>query len=101
MIQDYLRYNELTRIVLDILRTSYDKGKLAPLLEERNHLFARFEDAGWPDSEQATQILEDTLKLELQCVKIIADERARLKRQMQRLARQKYVLKQYATQTAA
>ena len=100
MIQDYLRYNEITRTVLNALRTGYDQEKLAPLMEERNLLFARFEDSGWPESEQAVQILEDTLKLEMQCVKIIAGERARLKDEMQRLANQKYALQQYATQTA-
>ncbi len=100
MTKDYLRYNEITRTVLNALRTGYDQEKLAPLMEERNLLFERFEDSGWPDSEQAVQILEDTLKLEMHCVKIIAGERARLKDEMQRLANQKYALQQYATQTA-
>ena len=76
MIEKYLRYNEINREVLQSLRRHYDEDGLAPMLQEREELFQKFEEAGWPDAEKAEIIIRDALKIERECVKVIAARRS-------------------------
>ncbi len=99
MIQEYLAYNEATRAVLDKLRSGDDPETMIPLMDQRERLFRKFEHEGWPDSEKAAAILQDTLKLERECMKNIAVMRTRLKDEINRLHSKKYALQRYNENT--
>ena len=96
MIQDYLRYHAITKDVLHSLRKEYDQEKLAPMLHERDVLFEKFESAGWPDAEDAEVVIRDTLKMEKECVKVIAARRKALKKELNGLKNRRYAIGEYA-----
>ena len=96
MIENYLRYHHITKEVLHSLMKEYDEERLAPMLREREILFEQFEKAGWPDADAAEVVIQDTLKMERECVKIIAARRNALKEELSSLKTKKYALVEYA-----
>lgn len=98
MFENYIKYQDITQDVLKSLRKEYDEGKIAPMLQAREALLMEFEAAGWPDTMEAEEIIRETLRLERECVKIIAARRKALKEKMNGLTAKKYALEKYTAQ---
>ncbi len=95
MIANYLRYNELTRHALEILRGTDSRDELHGIMEERESLIKKFEESGWQDSDKAAEIIQNTLELEKQCIAVIAARRDALKNELVDLNSKKRAIKSY------
>lgn len=98
MLESYKKYQDITKCVLDGLRRYDDQAELVSLLQAREGLFFKFENAGWPDILEAEKIIKETLLLEKECVKILSDRREELKKEMNGLAVKRHVLARYGAQ---
>ncbi len=100
MIENYLRYNEITRNVLELLRSDkYDHEKIEQELRERQLLFSEFEQTGWPHAGEAEPIIRDTLKLEHECISMLATKRRVLQKKLNSIKTKKHALNKYIAHT--
>ncbi len=95
-IENYLRYNEVTRHVLQLLCSDkYDRDEIDQKLRERASLFSEFEQTGWAHADEAEVIIRDTLKLEHECIRVIKTKRKILERELNRLNTKKHAIGRY------